>query len=572
MAVLVTDNRTVRNEADANTGWVGTTTLFTTDPVPVEATGELGATVGVAIFDAYHTATATSLINHVIYCWVFSRLALGNTNDANGGLMIYVSDGTNAGAWKVAGADRAAFRHDTGPTGWQCPALDTTSLPASPVNRLGGGGASVNFSSVTGVGTTVNSLVAAPGMNPTYLVDIIRILDVSVNNGCALTITSGSSTNPGTFLEITTEDRSQANLKAHGIIRELGTGVYGVQGPLMFGTGSGTNSSWFEDKNSTVIFEDRGFRNNLYKIFIADNGTGTTTFKLGDKVGSGASATGQNGCFLIAPPGVGAEFDAATDTNVTDVFIYGSTFSGFTNGIRLNNNQEFIGNIVSDSGTLLPGTGSGAYLFNTSFNNLSVSSSISSSVYWNTESDTSGRVDGTSFTMGSVGSHAIELGPKTPSTISLTDVLFTGYEGTGGSNPTPSSGPTGSAIYNNSGKTITINISGGTLPSVRNGASATTVISATVSISVTGLKDNTEVRVYEAGTTTEVAGVENATDGTTDNRTFTFSATPEALLDIVIISLEYENQRLDGYTVPSTNSSIPIQQRFDRNFENPAGP
>jgi hypothetical protein len=573
MAVTVTDNRIVRNDADATTGWTGTTTLYTagTDPDPIESTGALTAIVGLSIFDSYHTAAATNLSNSVIYAWVFSRLNLGNTTAANGGLMIYLGNATNAGAWKVAGADLAAFRHDSGPTGWQCPALDTTRLPASPLSRVGSA-ASVNFATIERVGTTVNSLIAAPGMNATYIVDIIRILDPTLNNGCALTITSGSSVNPGKFSEIVTEDRSTANLKAHGIIRELGTGTYGVQGPLMFGTGSGTASSWFEDKNATVIFEDRKFRTNLYKIFIADNGTGTTTFKLGDKVGTGTAARGQNGCFLIAPPGVGAEFDSATDTDVTDVFIYGSTFSGFTNGIRLNNGQEFIANIISDSGTLFPGTGSGAFLFNNTFNNLAVSSSVSSSVFWNTQSDVLGRLDGSSFTMGSSGSHAIEFGSKTPSTISFSNITFTSYQGTGGSNLVANTGPTGSAVYNNSGKLITINVSGGTLPSVRNGSGATTSIVSTVSISVTGLKDNTEVRVYETGTTTEVAGAETATDGTTDDRSFTFSATPSSVVDIVILSLAYENERINGYIVPSSNASIPIQQRIDRNYLNPAGP
>jgi hypothetical protein len=203
MAVIVTDNRTIRNEADATTGWTGTPSLnlFLTDPDPVEATGQLGSSVGEAVADFYHTATAANFDGYVVYCWTFSRLALGTTTATNGGLMIYLGDGTHAGAWKVAGSDVAAFRHDVGPVGWQCPALDVASLPASPVNRQGSGGASVNLAAVTRVGTTVNSLVAAPGMNPTYHVDIIRILNPSVNNGCALTITGGTSGTPGLFSE-----------------------------------------------------------------------------------------------------------------------------------------------------------------------------------------------------------------------------------------------------------------------------------------------------------------------------------------------------------------------------------
>ena len=417
MAVIVTDNRTVRDEADATGTWVGTEDLdVAVDADPIEATRCLTAGVGATIFDSYHVAAATDLSNSVVYAWVFSRLNLGNTNDANGGLMVYLGNATNAGAWKVAGADRAAFRHDQGPVGWQCPALDTTSLPASPLNRVGTA-ASVNFATIERVGTTVNSLIAAPGMNATYMADIIRILNPTVNDGCALTVTGGTSGTPGTFLEIVTEDRSTANLKAHGIIRELGTGAYGCQGPLRFGNPAGTDSSWFEDKNASVVFESRGFRNTLYKIVIRDNGVGTTTFQLGDKVGTGVTATGNNGCSLVAPPGVGAEFDSQTDTNVTDVFIYGSTLTGFSNGIRLRTGQEFIGNTVNSSGTVIP---SGSSMVNSSFNN----SIASSSLYWNGDINPSGLLNGCSFLRSGSNNHATEFGPTVPASMSLVDVSY----------------------------------------------------------------------------------------------------------------------------------------------------
>jgi len=548
MAVIVTDNRTVRNEADALTGWTGVGTVLTTDPDPIEATAALGATVGAQIVDAIHTAAATNLSNHVIYCWVFSRLALGNTDAANGGLMVYVGDATNAGAWKVAGADRAAFRHDNGPVGWQCPALDTTVLPASPLSRAGSA-ASVNFSAITRVGTTVNSLVAAPGMAATYIVDIIRILDASANDGCALTITGGTSGTPGKFLEIVTEDRSTANLKAHGIIRELGSGVFGIQGPIRFGNPTGTASSWFEDTGASIVFESRGFRTNLYKIVIRDNGVGTTTFKLGDKVGTGTTAVGSNGCTITAPPGVGAEFDSQTDVNVTDVFIYGSNFNGFSNGIRLGGtSQEFIGNTVNSSGTIFT---SGSLMYNCNIN----TSIATSSLYWNVNLDPNGYLDGCSF-LGSGSSHAIEFGPNVPVSMSLVDVEYNNY---GLDNTTSSS------IYNNSGKALTITIAGsGDIPTVRNGTGAsTTIIAGLTQVTLTGLVPNTEVRVLDNTTQVELAGIENS--GTS----FSFSLSSAIVVDIVIHNIEYEYIRINNFTVPSNDTSIPIEQRFDRNYSNP---
>jgi hypothetical protein len=78
---------------------------------------------------------------------------------------------------------------------------------------------------------------------------------------------------------------------------------------------------------------------------------------------------------------------------------------------------------------------------------------------------------------------------------------------------------------------------------------------------LTGLQPNTEVRVYQAGTTTEVAGVENS--GTSEVFSISVSS-----VDIVIHSLGFIYQRLEAVAT-STDRSIPIQQQEDRQFENP---
>jgi hypothetical protein len=422
VAVIVTDNRTVRNEADATTGWTGTTTLLTTDPDPIEATGCLGATVGAQIFDSFHTAAATSLANHIVYCWVYPRGVVGNRFDANGGLMVHLGDGTNRAAYKVAGSDVAGFRHDLGPTPWQNLALDTTVLPASPLSRAGSA-ASLNFGAITQVGTTVNSLVAAPGMAATYIVDIIRILDPTANDGCALTVTGGTSGDPGTFAQLAGEDALTANLKAHGICRQLGVGAFGVQGPLRFGNPTGTASSWFEDKNATVIFEDRGFANTRYKIFITDNGTGTTTFKLGDKVGTGTDATGANGVNIVAATGVGMEFDANTDADVTDVFIYGSVFTGFNRGVKLRVGHEFIGSSAVSCGQVIA---DGATMVNSSVLQSTVAAD-GSALRWNSTLDPDTYLHGMNFSKGTAAHHAIELGTTSPTDMVLREMNFSGF-------------------------------------------------------------------------------------------------------------------------------------------------
>jgi hypothetical protein len=90
-----------------------------------------------------------------------------------------------------------------------------------------------------------------------------------------------------------------------------------------------------------------------------------------------------------------------------------------------------------------------------------------------------------------------------------------------------------------------------------------------VTLTFTGLRDNTEIRIYTAGTTTELAGIENATAGSPDARTFAAAIAGGTSVDYVIHNIDYESIRVESFTWPSTNQSLPVAQRFDRNFNNP---
>lgn len=88
----------------------------------------------------------------------------------------------------------------------------------------------------------------------------------------------------------------------------------------------------------------------------------------------------------------------------------------------------------------------------------------------------------------------------------------------------------------------------------------------TVALTLTGLKNPTEVRVYEAGTTTEIAGQEDVTSGT-----FTVQLDSDAYpsVDIAILALGYQNTRLLAQSLGSTGLTIPVQQIVDRQYGNP---
>lgn len=214
------------------------------------------------------------------------------------------------------------------------------------------------------------------------------------------------------------------------------------------------------------------------------------------------------------------------------------------------------------SGTVTVG---GANISGSSILNSAVAADASA-VLWNETSDPGVELDDLVISKGTNAHHAIEFGTSAPLTINLSGIDFTGFNTNDGQND--------SIFYvrRNSG-TVEINLSECTTDtadfSVKTDG-ATVNVNATVNVTLTGLQDSTEIRIMAAGSNTnELAGTDNATDGVSGNRSFTFSLTSGTTVDIYIVNVLYENVEIEDYTIPSTVTSLPIQQRFDRSYLNP---
>lgn len=106
-----------------------------------------------------------------------------------------------------------------------------------------------------------------------------------------------------------------------------------------------------------------------------------------------------------------------------------------------------------------------------------------------------------------------------------------------------------------------------TIPTITTAASQDNLYPLdTNTLTLTGLKNPTEVRVFDAGTTTAIAGQESVTSGTFSTQ---IDAGTYPDVDISIISLGYQNTRLLGVDMSGGNVSIPIQQVIDRQYANP---
>jgi hypothetical protein len=166
--------------------------------------------------------------------------------------------------------------------------------------------------------------------------------------------------------------------------------------------------------------------------------------------------------------------------------------------------------------------------------------------------------------------HGLEI-TGTAANITITGLSFTGYD-----TSDPGTAANKAIYVNISSGSMTINISGGSGVSedyhVRT-AGCTVTISADTTVTFTGLKDNSEVRIYKVSDDSVVDGTEDATTGTTDNRSFQWSAPSGTEVYYRIHCFQpgdeiYETIFVPSYTVPSTDTSVAISQRRDRNCEN----
>lgn len=86
-------------------------------------------------------------------------------------------------------------------------------------------------------------------------------------------------------------------------------------------------------------------------------------------------------------------------------------------------------------------------------------------------------------------------------------------------------------------------------------------VSPPASLTLTGLQVNSEVRLYEVGTATEILGVENS--GTSE----VFPLAGSSSVDVIVHHVNYKYIRLSNVDT-SVDVTLPIQQVFDRNYQN----
>lgn len=161
--------------------------------------------------------------------------------------------------------------------------------------------------------------------------------------------------------------------------------------------------------------------------------------------------------------------------------------------------------------------------------------------------------------------HAVEL--TSLGTGSMTwDCTATGYDaGSAGSPVTPTSTGNEHIFVNVGSGTVTINVSAtATTPSIRSAGATVNVVVGQTTVTVTPLTPNTEVRVFSrdgsGNNDVELAGVENS--GTS----FQFTLTAGTVVNVVVFNITKIPIDIYGYTVPSADANLQVNQQNDRNY------
>lgn len=478
----------------------------------------LGVVVDRGTVNSYDTVTSFSLVGKSIFSWLVGPATLEPI--ANGGIGIIIGDGTNTRAYYVGGYGTKALTSG----GWQCYILNGDNLPTQ-FDQIAGG-AQPNLSALTQAGFRFSNPTKAVGGARNCYASICRV-------GTGLVVGGGTSGDPGKFSEIYAADLSTAN--AFGVIEELGTGLYGVQGRLTFGSNSA--NSYFEDKNAIVYFHDFLVGASYYEFNTIGSASHTNVFNLGTKVGSGEDAIGAEGCSILDG---GAGFKVALGNDISNG-IYGSQFVGAKAGVLCGNDSEVISSRFEGCGKVLAGT---SFVRKSEFAATVDNSYQGSALEWNNSIN----IKDCNFTGHT---HSVE----NPAAIEHPDIgtfdydrlMFSGND---------------IDVRNTSGGAVVINAVGGSNPSQAKTTGDTT-IQVSAALTLTGIVAGSRIRILEHGTTTVLASTDSS--GTS----FNYPYTSAIAIDIVITHLSYAYYRLEDYMLSGVDASIPIFQRFDRVYYNP---
>jgi hypothetical protein len=540
--VAIVDGRTLISNANAQGSWVD------------DAGGTMGATaasnnfiVGTGSIEGRSSKSTNAIqwdfgspqdfTDTVFYIWCNMSAAALLDLKANQGLTMRFSGATQTDWFEinVAGSD-------TYGGGWKMFVVDASVAKTASDNTNGTPPA---VTAVQFVGISVTTTATAPGSDPNFFIDASWHVAVGTPG---IRVEGQNAAAAWTMADILAAAVSTGTDAPWGMLAELDNGTLTCNAHIRFGADDATQDE-FADTNIILGFEVADVVDGFFG-FDGVAGAGQMDVTFGIKTGTGNDATGAQG-FVITSGGPRWFMDFSTDADIDSAGFYGCQFVV---------GEIFdLDSVSCDLATVVFNDCDKAHFSNAKVVRATVVAATTADGVAFCDTDDLGDIANSSFEFSD--GHGIEILTGGPASQNNVGNIFSGaYGGTPGDNNTPASGSNDAMIYNNSAAAKTFNRSGGgTQPSFRNGASATSDDVAAINLTFTPLIANSEVRLYETGTNVEIDGVENS--GTS----FVASAGASQALDYKIINPGYLEINIKNVSFASSQNII-VNQQIDRNF------
>ena len=502
--------------AEPASTWTAGRSPTTDTDFPIQSSNHASLTMnttGKAGILCTNGSTGTWSSSNYMFGWIVWLAPGAIAAEASGGLCMLVGSSTSAyKVFYIGGNASGSYPYG----GWQNFAVDPTKTADETIGTP-------TAYNIVGAGANVSSAVSKG--NPLGF-DVFRY-----GRG-ELRVTAGDGTTPATFTGMAAAN--DASSARWGLFQAV-PGTFRYKGKVILGY---TSACTFVDANKNIVIDYQKYVNsdfNEIEIINASSNISWTNIALT------SLSTVSLGNFTVT--------DNATVLLDTCVFTDMGTFNFLSN-------TSTPGTVFRRCGQVI---GAGADLSGAVFEGY-VGTADTSALVWNVATDVATKLVGTTFEMGATATHAIEFGTSSPTSITLpAGLTFTGYG---------ADGSTSAAIeFKRTTGTVTVNYSG-TKPTFKKPAGLTVVWVQSNNLTVNVDKDTTtEVRVYDAGTTTAVGGIENI--GATKTYTLAIDAATYPSVDVAILSKDYINEYRASFSMTGGDKTIDIQQRVDRQFDNP---
>jgi hypothetical protein len=448
-----------QTDGDSATGWTGG--ALDTDS-EVQGTGCIGAKVSNAQNLFINLGTSRDFVGGAndgdhVYTWL-NCLTPNLDTIANGGLRVQIGQDSTTNFREFYVGGDGSLADDPYAGGWRCFVVDPT-LSADGSRIFDTGTPDMNIADE--FGGTVKTIAMISGNFNNGLIDAIRI-------GSGLRVINGTTPDPAaTFADFVSDDEGTKNNR-YGVIRDVG-GVSLVQGKLFFG--DGTTTTVFTDTNAVVVFEEANVAADFYEFYIATDATVT--------LGEISAGVTSGGCFIDSQ---------STDSAYTITVVEGGTTEAIFNAYATTFN-EFRVMSLNPSTTAQDCTFSGGGQITLNGATLTACSILSSTVGADTGAllvDSQSEWDGggtrvvTNCFFGgnnaNANSGAIEI--SATGTFEFEGLTFSGNS---------------FDVINSSGGAVTINVTNGDTPTVRNLTTSTTTVNVAAPIKVEGVTEGTSV-------------------------------------------------------------------------------